>query len=62
MGYNSDYFKNNFLIHTHTHTYKHTSEIMLYLKPPIYFKQVFFTVQQYGSKWIAVLSLKRNGK
>lgn len=35
---------------------------MLYLwRSSIYFRQLFFTVQQYGSEWIAVLSLKGMG-
>lgn len=55
-GLQQQYFENSFLIHTHTF------EFMLYLwRPSIYFRQLFFTVQQYGSEWIAVLSLKGMG-
>lgn len=60
MGYNSNILKIFFsYTQTRIHTYTHTFEFMLYLwRPSIYFRQLFFTVQQYGSEWIAVLSLK----
>lgn len=41
------------------HTSIHLTEIMSFLDPLIYSEQLLFTVQQYGSKWIAVLSLKK---
>lgn len=41
------------------HTSIRLTEIMSFLNPLIYSYQLRFTVQQYGSKWIAVLSLKK---
>lgn len=58
-GLRQQYFENSFVIHTRIHTYIHTFEFILYLwHSRIYFRQLFFTVQQYGSGCIAVLSLK----
>lgn len=44
------------------HTSIHLTEIMSFLDPLIYSEQLLFTVQQYGSKWIAVLSLKKRNE
>lgn len=57
MADNRKYF-GKYFPHAYTQAYVWL-RFMSFLNPRIYSEQLTFTVQQYGSKWIAVLSLKK---